>query len=86
MAEPDTAARYLPDDPTTLSLKAVERRAKKCRACPLYRLGTQTVFGEGRPRARVVFVAFQADLKKVAKHPAFQNSGRTPSSKAAKPS
>jgi DNA polymerase len=54
-----TAARYLPADPTTLSLAEVARRAKKCRACPLYKLGTQTVFGEGRPQARVLFIGEQ---------------------------
>jgi uracil-DNA glycosylase family protein len=54
-----TAARYLPEDPAGLSLAAVRARAAKCRACPLYKLGTQTVFGEGSSHARVVFVGEQ---------------------------
>jgi uracil-DNA glycosylase family protein len=54
-----TAARYLPPDPTELSLEEVRARAKKCQACPLYKLGTQTVFGEGRPKARVLFIGEQ---------------------------
>jgi DNA polymerase len=33
--------------------------AKHCRACDLYRTGTQTVFGEGGSKARIVFVGEQ---------------------------
>lgn len=54
-----TAARYLPEDPADLSLATVRKRAKRCEACPLYRLGTQTVFGEGGDAARVVMVGEQ---------------------------
>lgn len=54
-----TAARYLPGDPSTLSLATLRARAKRCKACPLYRLGTQTVFGEGSPKARLIFVGEQ---------------------------
>lgn len=54
-----TAARYLPEDPATLSIEILRARAKKCRACPLYKLGTQTVFGEGPSKARIVFVGEQ---------------------------
>jgi uracil-DNA glycosylase family protein len=54
-----TAARYLPEDPATLSIEILRGRAKKCRACPLYKLGTQTVFGDGPPQARIVFVGEQ---------------------------
>src|SRR5688572_24327806 len=59
MAEITTAARYLPEDPASLSLAEVRQRAAKCRACPLHRLGTQTVFGEGRADARVLFIGEQ---------------------------
>lgn len=31
------------------SLRAVEREAAECRRCPLWKRGTQTVFGEGEP-------------------------------------
>lgn len=54
-----TAARYLPEDPETLSLAEVRKRAAKCRACPLYKLSTRTVFGEGSQQARIVFVGEQ---------------------------
>jgi probable DNA metabolism protein len=46
----------LPDHPT---LPALREAAAKCRACPLYRNATQTVFGEGRAHARLVFVGEQ---------------------------
>jgi DNA polymerase len=54
-----TAARYLPENPSALPLAAVRRRALRCEACPLYKLGTQTVFGEGATSSRVVFVGEQ---------------------------
>jgi uracil-DNA glycosylase family protein len=54
-----TAARYLPEDPATLSLTTLRARAKQCEACPLYRLGTQTVFGEGPAQASIVLVGEQ---------------------------
>jgi DNA polymerase len=59
MAEILTAARYLPRNFTALSLVEARARALKCRACPLHKLGTQTVFGEGPRQARVVFVGEQ---------------------------
>jgi DNA polymerase len=52
----DSAARYIPDKPT---LNKVREAAAECRACDLWRRGTQTVFGEGRARARVMFVGEQ---------------------------
>jgi DNA polymerase len=33
--------------------------AKRCQACDLYKTGTQTVFGEGGSKARIVFVGEQ---------------------------
>jgi DNA polymerase len=59
MALSDTAARYLPKNPADLSLTTVRKRALRCEACPLYKLGTQTVFGEGAAEARAVFVGEQ---------------------------
>lgn len=50
------SARYLPQHP---SLPALRQAAAGCRACPLHKLGTQTVFGEGAERARVVLVGEQ---------------------------
>ncbi len=51
-----TAAPLIPPRPTTKSLRAA---AAGCRACPLWKLGTQTVFGEGPARARIVMVGEQ---------------------------
>src|SRR3954463_11523442 len=41
------------------SLAAARRLAKDCRACDLYKRGTQTVFGEGPARAQVMMVGEQ---------------------------
>ena len=41
------------------SLQALREAAVGCRACPLWETGTQTVFGEGRPRATVMLVGEQ---------------------------
>jgi uracil-DNA glycosylase family protein len=51
-----TAADYLPQ---RRSLTALREAAAACRGCPLYRDATQTVFGEGRATAEVVFVGEQ---------------------------
>jgi uracil-DNA glycosylase len=52
----DTAAPFVPDRPTLPKLRAA---AAGCAACHLYKLGTQTVFGEGSASADVVFVGEQ---------------------------
>ena len=41
------------------SLSAVREQAAHCRACPLWKNATQTVFGAGSQRARVLFVGEQ---------------------------
>jgi uracil-DNA glycosylase len=51
-----TAAAFVPERPTLDSLR---RAAAGCTACPLYRTGTQTVFGEGASRAQVMLVGEQ---------------------------
>ncbi|MGH2657238.1 MAG: UdgX family uracil-DNA binding protein [Actinomycetota bacterium] len=51
-----TAADFLP---LRRSLTALREAAASCRGCPLYRDATQTVFGEGRAAAEVVFVGEQ---------------------------
>src|SRR5688572_19399690 len=40
-------------------LDEVRAIAMGCEACPLHLLGTQTVFGEGRPQARIMLVGEQ---------------------------
>lgn len=50
------ASELIPERPTLTKLRSA---AAGCRACPLWRLGTQTVFGAGRTTATVVFVGEQ---------------------------
>src|SRR6476469_3933977 len=47
------AADFIPQRPTLTKLRAA---AKGCRGCDLFKCGTQTVFGEGPSRARIMFV------------------------------
>src|SRR2546422_435073 len=58
MAHPalETAAPLVPESPTLEKLRAA---AAGCTACPLYKTGTQTVFGEGMAPARAVFIGEQ---------------------------
>ena len=52
------------------SLAAVRADAIDCRACPLWRNATQTVFGEGRAHAAVMLVGEQpGDQEDLAGHP-----------------
>ncbi len=51
-----SAAPLVPPHPTLSSLR---RAARDCKACDLWRRGTQTVFGEGAARADVVLVGEQ---------------------------
>ena len=51
-----SAADFLPERRTLPALRAA---AAGCRGCPLWARGTQTVFGEGPRRARVVLVGEQ---------------------------
>ena len=51
-----SAAALVPPRPTIPKLRAA---AAGCQACPLWRTGTQTVFGEGAPRADAIFVGEQ---------------------------
>jgi uracil-DNA glycosylase family protein len=45
--------------PERKSIKAFREAAADCRACDLWKRGTQTVFGEGARRAEIVFVGEQ---------------------------
>jgi DNA polymerase len=40
-------------------LETLREQAAECRACPLWKDATQTVFGEGPPRARIMLVGEQ---------------------------
>src|SRR5919205_2275103 len=51
--EPNDATPFLPE---RRSLKALREAAQGCRGCHLWRNATQTVFGEGLKRAKVMMV------------------------------
>jgi uracil-DNA glycosylase len=69
-----SAAKYLP---TRLSLASLREAAADCRACPLWRTGTQTVFGEGRKASRLVLVGEQpGDQEDLAGKPFVGPAGR----------
>ncbi len=69
-----TAENLIPDTPTLFSLKEA---ASDCKACDLWENATQTVFGEGAKRAKVMFIGEQPgndeDLKG---HPFVGPAGR----------
>jgi uracil-DNA glycosylase len=54
--EIQTAAPLIPARPTVNKLRDV---AAECTACHLYKLGTQTVFGEGKQTSTVMFIGEQ---------------------------
>ena len=52
------------------SLDALKAEAKNCRACPLWKNATQTVFGEGPKNAEIMFVGEQpGDKEDIAGKP-----------------
>lgn len=51
-----SAADFLPKK---LTLRALRTAAKSCEGCDLYKRGTQTVFGDGAPGAKMMFVGEQ---------------------------
>jgi DNA polymerase len=66
-AQQTTAAPLVPPDPTLPKLRDA---AAGCTACELHLLGTQTVFGEGPARARVMLVGEQpGDREDLEGHP-----------------
>ena len=56
MRAASTAAPLVPEHPTLPKLRAA---AAECKACELWKRGTQTVFGEGTARADVLMVGEQ---------------------------
>jgi uracil-DNA glycosylase family protein len=66
---PEPGHRY-PDLPDRASLGAYRTTAAHCQACDLYKNATQTVFGEGKRSAKVVFVGEQpGDKEDIAGRP-----------------
>lgn len=73
---PEPGHRY-PDLPETKGLSAWRESAAHCRACDLWKNATQTVFGEGRRTATVVFVGEQpGDKEDIAGRPFVGPAGR----------
>ncbi|MFL6066227.1 MAG: UdgX family uracil-DNA binding protein [Gaiellaceae bacterium] len=69
-----TAAQYLPE---RLSLATLREAAAGCQACPLWRTGTQTVFGEGAARSELMLVGEQpGDREDREGHPFVGPAGR----------
>jgi DNA polymerase len=69
-----TAARLIPARPTLARLR---KTAATCKACDLWKRGTQTVFGEGKPDAKVMFVGEQpGDREDIAGRPFVGAAGR----------
>jgi len=63
----ETAAPLIPPRPTLKKLQIV---AAGCQACHLWKIGTQTVFGEGKPSSTVMFVGEQpGDKEDLTGHP-----------------
>ena len=70
----ETAAPLIPARPT---LPALREAARGCRACDLWKRGTQTVFGEGSPRAQVMLVGEQpGNDEDLAGHPFVGPAGK----------
>jgi uracil-DNA glycosylase len=68
------AEALIPERPT---LKALRGAAASCKACPLWKTGTQTVFGEGLKRARLMLVGEQpGDREDIEGHPFVGPAGR----------
>src|SRR6266853_1776392 len=72
--ETDSATGLIPNEP---DLEGLREAAEECTACPLHRNATQTVFGEGADRARVMFVGEQpGDAEDLAGHPFVGPAGK----------
>jgi uracil-DNA glycosylase len=73
-SEPNDATPFLPEKRT---LSALREAASGCRGCHLWRGATQTVFGEGLKRARVMLVGEQpGDKEDLAGKPFVGPAGR----------
>jgi uracil-DNA glycosylase family protein len=72
--ETSGAEALIPERPTRPSLREA---AAGCQACPLYKTGTQTVFGEGLKRARLMLIGEQpGDREDIEGHPFVGPAGR----------
>ena len=68
------AAELIPDRPT---IDKVRSASKDCQACDLWKLGTQTVFGEGTRGAEIMLVGEQpGDQEDISGHPFVGPAGK----------
>jgi uracil-DNA glycosylase len=74
LSEIGSAAEFVPD---SRSLRALREAAAECRGCPLWRDATQTVFGDGPRRARLMLVGEQpGDREDIEGEPFVGPAGR----------
>lgn len=74
-----TAAPIIPEKPT---LPKLREAAARCKACDLWKKGTQTIFGEGASRPSLMLIGEQpGDKEDLAGHPFVGPAGHTFSSK-----
>lgn len=74
MSESASAAEFVPD---SRSLPALREAAAGCRGCPLWRDATQTVFGDGPRKARLMLVGEQpGDREDIEGEPFVGPAGR----------
>jgi uracil-DNA glycosylase len=72
--ESSGAEALIPEHPT---LKSLHEAAAGCKACPLHETGTQTVFGEGLKRARLMLIGEQpGDREDIEGHPFVGPAGK----------
>jgi uracil-DNA glycosylase len=72
--ETSGADALIPEHPT---LKTLREAAADCKACPLHKTGTQTVFGEGLKRARLMLIGEQpGDREDIEGHPFVGPAGK----------
>jgi uracil-DNA glycosylase len=72
--EVSPADALIPERPT---LKSLREAATGCTACPLHKTGTQTVFGEGLKRARLMLIGEQpGDREDIEGHPFVGPAGK----------
>ena len=70
----EPVSQLLPEHPTIASVREI---AAGCKACDLYKRGTQTVFGEGPRRAEIMLVGEQpGDAEDLAGHPFVGPAGK----------
>jgi len=69
-----TASPHIPPEPTIDKLRVA---AADCQACDLWKTGTQTVFGEGSSKGRVMLVGAQpGDQEDIQGHPFVGPAGK----------